>query len=177
MLNSLPEVMLATLLDDAAGRDRATARRACLLRILWRERFIPRAGLISRVEAELGAGCFGAQAWEDTFYRDLRVVKHAFATAGFDLGYSRNPASPGYYLRYQESLHAQVIREIQGSAGEVDSAQITIYRRLTAAQRFQQGCSISDTARRAVAYRQRQNLASLTDARELREVDNEGKTP
>ena len=177
ILNSLPEVMLATLLDDAARRDRATARRSCLLRILWRERFIPRAGLISRVEAELGPGCFGAQAWEDTFYRDLRVVKRAFTTAGFDLGYSRNPASPGYYLRNQESLHAQVTREIHGSASEVDPAQITIYRRLTAAQRFQQGCSISDTARRAVAYRQRQNLASLTDARELREVDNESKTP
>lgn len=176
MPNSLPEVVLATLLDDAARRDRATARRACLLRILWRERFIPRSGLISRVEAELGPGCFGAQAWEDTFYRDLRVVKRAFATAGFDLGYSRDPVKQGYYLRNQENLHAQVTREIQGSAGEVDPAQIAIYRGFTAAQRFQQGCSISDTARRAVAYRQRQDLASLTDARELREVDNEGKT-
>ena len=172
---SLPEAVLVTLLDDAAGRDRSTARRVCLLRVLWRERFIPRIGLISRVEAELGPGCFGAQAWEDTFYRDLRVVKRAFATAGFDLRYSRDPEKLGYYLRNQESLHAQVIREIQGSAGEVDSAQITIYRRLTAAQRFQQGCSISDTARRAVAYRQQQNLANRTAAKELREAV-EGKT-
>ena len=80
------------------------------------------------MEAELGAGCFGAQAWEDTFYRDLRVVKRAFATAGYDLRYSRDPVMQGYYLRNQENLHAQVTREIQGSVGEVDPAQITIYR-------------------------------------------------
>ena len=64
---------------------RATARREALLRILWRERFITRRGLIARVESELGAGCFGGAAWQDTFYRDMRVVKQALATAGYSL--------------------------------------------------------------------------------------------
>jgi hypothetical protein len=38
------------------------------------------------------------------------------------------------------------------SAAEVDPRQIEIYHRLTPADRFRQGCAISDTARRVVAY-------------------------
>jgi hypothetical protein len=160
MLNTLPEETLEALLSDAIGRDRATARRACLLRILWRERFIPRAGLISRVEAELGSECFGDRAWGDNFYRDLRVVKRAFAAAGIELRYSRNPNSEGYYIKGQGVLHPQLASAIQGSVNEVDPAQIDIYRRLTPAQRFQQGCSISNLARQAVAYRSQQHQSN-----------------
>ena len=42
------------LLQDAAQRDRATARRACIVDILWQERFLLREHLIVRVEGHLG---------------------------------------------------------------------------------------------------------------------------
>lgn len=155
MLSNLPEATWEALLFDAIDRDRVTARRACLLRILWRERFIPRTGLISRVEAELGSYCFGDRAWGDNFYRDLRVVKRAFASAGFELRYSRNPSTEGYYLKDQGALHPQLVNAIQGSVNEVDPEQIAIYQRLTPVERFHQGCSISNLARQAVTYRAR----------------------
>jgi hypothetical protein len=149
------------LLDDAIERDRTTARRMLLLNILWRERFLTREGLIARVEGALGNGCFGELAWEDIFYRDMRVVKQAFKSAGYRLEYSRSKDRPGYYLRGELGLHPDLAHVIGSSLSEVDPAQIAIYRRLTPADRFRQGCSISDTARGAVAFR-----------RELRGLDS-----
>ena len=147
---------LQALLADAVQRDRATARRVALLRILWRERFITRRGLIARVESELGTGCFGGAAWQDTFYRDMRVVKQALATAGYSLAYSRSSDRPGYYLRGEPPLHPDLVQTVAGSVAEVDGRQIAIYQRLSPAERFRQGSSISDTAQRAVAYRRQQ---------------------
>lgn len=168
-ITSLPEKAQQALLQDAAGRDRATARRACLLRILWYERFLKRAGLIVRVEGELGRGCFGKAAWKDTFYRDMRVVKKALREAGYELAYGRSRARTGYYLRGQPRLHPDLAGLINGSVTEVDPAQIGIYRRLNPADRFRQGCSISDTARQVVAYRlqQRRPELSLAEANRL----------
>jgi hypothetical protein len=165
----LPEKAQLLLLHDAAKRDRMTARRVCLLRILWSERYLTRTGLIARVEAELEKGCFGTAAWEHTFYRDMRVVKRALGAAGDELAYSRSDHQPGYYLRGKPGLHPDLSRVIDGSVAEVDPAQIAIYRRLTAADRFQQGCSISDTACQAAAYRlcQRKPELSLVAAQRL----------
>jgi len=42
---------------------------------------------------------------------------------------------------------------IRASAVEADPRQIEIFRRLSPAERFRQGCAISDTARKVVAYR------------------------
>lgn len=152
------------LLRDAAARDRATARRVCLLRILWRERFLTRAGLMARVEGELGKGCFGRAAWKDTFYRDMRVVKQALKDAGYELAYSRRRDHSGYYIRGQPRINPELARVLDGSVAEVDPAQIAIFRRLGPAERFQQGCSISDTARRAVASRIQQKQPQLSFA-------------
>jgi hypothetical protein len=58
-LASMPAKAQQALLQDAASRDRTTARRACLVRILCFERYLTRTGLIARVERELGRGCFG----------------------------------------------------------------------------------------------------------------------
>jgi hypothetical protein len=161
----LPEKIKNTLLEDAADRDRTTARRLCLLRILWQERYLIRAGLINRVEAILGKGCFGETAWQDNFYRDMRVVKRALNEAGYELTYSRTQSRSGYYLRNQPSLHPDLVRTLEGSLDEVDRDQIAIYSQLSSGERFQQGCSISDTARDAVAYRiqQRHPDLSLSD--------------
>lgn len=60
---------------DAIQRDLTTARRVALLEVLWNERYLTRSQIMARVELPLGRGCFGASVWQDSFYRDLRMVK------------------------------------------------------------------------------------------------------
>ena len=117
------------------------------------ERDLTRTQLIARVEHRLGRDCFGASAWEDTFFRDMRLVKQAFETAGYWLLYSRNKKQPGYYLDGQSALSSEIKQILKTSAAEVDQRQIDIYQKLSFAERFYQGSSISDTARMVVAYR------------------------
>jgi len=161
---AVPEKAQLALLEDAAERDRTTARRKSLLRILWQERFLTRAGLVARVEGEVGKDCFGQATWEDTFYHDIQVVKRALREAGYELAYSHKSDQTGYYLRGRPRLHPDLALVLEGSVAEVDPAQIAIYRRLGPAGRFRQGCSISDTARRVVAYRLRQRRPELSEA-------------
>jgi hypothetical protein len=156
--------MKNSILQDAIRRDITTARRLCLLEILWNERYLTRSQLIARVELRLGKNCFGISAWGDTFYRDMRFVKQAFESAGYQLLYSRKKEQPGYYLEDQPALRSEIQQVLKGSAAEVDQRQIDIYRALSYAERFHQGCSISDTARRVVAYRVRQENPRLSVA-------------
>jgi hypothetical protein len=158
----LPTVMKDAILDDASRRDITTARRIALLQLLWNERYLTRSQLIARVERQLEKNCFGISAWEDTFYRDMRFVKQAFETAGYQLLYSRHKEQLGYYLDGQPALRTEIQQELKGSAAEVDQRQIDIYRKLSFAERFHQGCSISDTARNVVAYRIRQDNPKLS---------------
>jgi hypothetical protein len=158
----LPRKVVDVMLHDAMQRDITTARRVTLLQILWNERYLTRAQLIVRTEYRLGRNCFGTSAWEDTFYRDMRVVKLAFQAAGYVLGYSRDRKNKGYYLKGQPALSPEYSQMVKASAEEVDQRQIDIYRRLSVADRFRQGCSISDTARNVVAYRIRQENPELT---------------
>jgi hypothetical protein len=151
------------ILRDAMQRDITTARRAALLRILWNERYLTRAQLIARTEYMLGKNCFGISAWEDSFYRDMRVVKQAFKAAGFDLEYSRGKEKSGYFIKGQMELSPEFNQMIVSSASEVDPRQIEIYHQLTAAERFRQGSSISDTARKVVAHRIRQENPELSE--------------
>lgn len=156
------------ILQDAIQRDLTTARRASLLQILWNERYLTRAQLIARVEFRLGKDCFGTSAWEDTFYRDMRVVKRAFQAAGYHLEYSRNKEQLGYYLLGQPALSPEFRQLLKSSAAEADPRQIVIYRKLSPAVRFQQGTGISDTARNVVAYRIRQEHPELTVEESIR---------
>ena len=156
--------MKEALLRDAIQRDITTARRGALLEILSNERYLTRAQLITRAEFRLGKNCFGISAWEDTFYRDMRFVKQAFEAARYRLLYSRNKQQPGYYLDGQPSLSSEIQQVLISSAAEVDQRQIDVYRELSFAERFYQGCSISDTARNVVAYRIRQENPRLSVA-------------
>jgi hypothetical protein len=158
----LPVVMKDVILQDATQRDITTARRVGLLETLWNERYLTRSPLIARVELRLGKNCFGISAWEDTFYRDMRFVKQAFEAAGYRLLYSRNKKQAGYYLDGQPALSSEIKQVLKGSAAEVDQRQIDIYRKLSFAERFHQGCSISDTARKVVAYRIHQENLKLS---------------
>jgi hypothetical protein len=150
------------ILRDAIQRDLTTARRAALLEILWHERYLTRAQLMARVGLRLGKDCFGVAAWEDTFYRDMHVVKQAFKAAGYTLVYSRNKSQTGYYLEGQPALSPELGQILRSSMAEVDPRQIEIYQRLTPADRFRQGCAISDTARNVVAFRIRQENPDLS---------------
>jgi hypothetical protein len=161
---SLPTVVKDAILQDAIRRDITTARRVALLEILWNERYLSRSQLIARVELRLGKNCFGISAWEDTFYRDMRIVKQAFEAAGYQLLYSRKKEQRGYYLDGQPALSLEIQQVLKGSAAEVDQRQIDIYRNLSFGERFHQGCSISDTARKVVAYRIRQENPRLSVA-------------
>ena len=126
------------------------------------ERDLTRTQLIARVEHRLGRDCFGASAWEDTFFRDMRLVKQAFETAGYRLLYSRNKKQPGYYLDGQSALSSEIKQILKTSAAEVDQRQTDIYQKLSFAERFYQGSSISDTARKVVAYRIHQENPKLS---------------
>jgi len=163
MINiALSRKVTDVILHDAIQRDITTARRAALLQILWNERYLTRAQLIARAEYRLGRNCFGTSAWEDTFYRDMRVVKRAFQAEGYRLEYSRNREHPGYYLYGQPTLSPEFKQLVKASASEADQRQIDIYNQLSFADRFRQGCGISDTARKVVAYRIRQENPELT---------------
>jgi hypothetical protein len=92
----------------------------------------------------------------------MRVVKEAFQAAGSSLSYSRNKQQPGYYLQGQQTISTELKQILKSSAEEVDQRQIDIYNKLTPADRFRQGCSISDIARNVVAYRIRQENPKLS---------------
>ena len=160
---------LYVLLDDAIKRDRTTARRAALLNILQHERYLTREQLIVRLEGKISQGCFGDSAWEDTFYRDMQVVKRAFTAAGYQLTYSRSMKRPGYYLHNQPPIGVELSATLEGSVAEVDPSQIAIFKRLSFGQRFQQGCSISNLARRVAVnrFRQKNPQLSLSEALHL----------
>ena len=163
MMNlSLSRKAIDVILYDAMQRDITTARRMTLLQILWNERYITRAQLIVRVEYMLGRNCFGISAWGDAFYRDMRVVKQAFQAAGYVLEYSRNKELSGYYLQGQPALLPEFRQMVKASAAEADQRQIDIYHQLSSVARFRQGCTISDTARKVVAYRIRHDNPKLT---------------
>ena len=159
---ALSRKAIDVVLHDAIQRDITTARRAALLQILWNERYLTRVQLIARTEYGLGKHCFGTSAWEDTFYRDMRVVKQAFQAAGYLLEYSRSRENPGYYLYGQPALSPEFKQLVKASASEADQRQIDIYHQLTSAARFRQGCAISDTPRKVVAFRIRQENPELT---------------
>ena len=151
------------LLLDAIRRDPAIARRAALLRILLHERYLTREQLIIRTEGHLGKGCFGASAWEDVFYRDMRLVKKALGASGHHLTYSRSAGRRGYYLRDEPFVSAELSSVIRSSFSEVDPRQIEIFRWMTPAERFRLGCSVTETAIRSVAYRLRQRFPGLSE--------------
>ena len=81
---------------------------------------------------------------------------------GFRLVYGRRKAQLGYYVHGQPALSSDMRRMLKGSAAEIDQRQIDIYQRLSFADRFRQGCAISDTARNVVAYRIRQENLNLS---------------
>jgi hypothetical protein len=92
---SIPEKAKPGFLEGASERDRTTNRRLRVFKLLWRERFLTRARLIARYEGVMGQGCIGEKAWDDTFYRDMPVIKKAFKRVGSSLKCRRSREQPG----------------------------------------------------------------------------------
>ncbi len=135
-------------LRETAEGDLPAARQAALLRLVWQESYLTRQGLIARVEALLGWGCFGSTP-RRTFHRDMAAVRRALAEAGHRLRYSRQVNRRGYYVEGRPLLDEHLRHLIAGAVAEVDPRQIAIYRRLEPAQRVWQAAHLSDWLRRA----------------------------
>jgi len=148
MLAKLPDEAQSFLLIDAQKRDLVTARRAYLLHILWRERHLTRQGLMERVENLMGKACFGEKSWDDTFYRDMCVVKAALKHAGYELKYSRKIGQAGYFIAGEPALHPDLEKSLVAALNEVDPQQMEIYKTLSPAQKFFQACSIINLAKK-----------------------------
>lgn len=148
---TLPPKITNALLEDAKQRDVVTARRAVLLEILWGERFLTREHLVERVEMRIGIDCFGEKSWQETFYRDMRFVKQAFAQAGYTLKYSRSAEATGYHFENAAPLNPDIRQEIQGALKELDIQQLAVIGRLPPAQKFFQAVSMIDLGRRVSA--------------------------
>lgn len=72
--------------------------------------------------------------------------------------------------REQESTR----RLIAGAIAELDLEQIAVTRRLTPAQRFQEGLSMIHLAEQVGAYRLRQRRPGLSEAEALRIIRSQG---
>lgn len=162
MLETIPVKIQSSLLQDAERRDPVTARRANLIRVLLRERYLTREALIQRVEFLMGFASFGKKSWDDNFYRDMRVVKVALKQAGYELKYSRRRDNSGYYLVGESRLSIDVKKEIAGALGEIDEAQIQIYQRMDPAQKFYQAASIINFGVRVARGRARMDQKYLS---------------
>lgn len=161
------------LLRETASRDLPTARRLALLRLVWQEACLTRESLITRVEILLERDCFG-QSPQDTFHRDMAVVRQALAKAGHRLVCSRGRGRTGYYIEGRPSLDERMQQLIVGAAAEVDPRQIAVSRRLSPAQRFQQGRSMTELAEWVEAYRLRQRQPELSEGATRHVVQEKG---
>lgn len=127
----------------------AKTRRKRTLTFLYHERYLTRKGLSLRLEMALGR----TPSWF-VFIQDMWFVRKAFHAIGYKLACSWTGERRGFYLRGEGELSPEVFKAIRGAVAKVDSAQVEITRRLTPAQRVQQGLSLTDLAHSVVRYRQ-----------------------
>ena len=162
-----------TQLRQMAERDLPAARQAALLRLIWQESYLTREGLIARVEALLGRGCFGTSP-HAFFHHDIAAVRRTLAQAGHRLVYSSQPPRKGYYVEGRPLLYEHLQRLIAGAAAEVDPRQIAVSRHLTPAQQFQQGLSMTRLAEQVAAYRLHQRQPHLSEEQARRLIRERG---
>ncbi|MBI3921798.1 MAG: hypothetical protein HY318_10320 [Armatimonadetes bacterium] len=148
-------------LSEVATQNLPMARQAALFAVLWHESCFTSEGLIARVEALLGRGCFGRSAIR-TLRRDLCVVRAALAQRGHPLRYSRSNGRQGYCVAGRPPVDERLARLIVGSVAEVDPRQVAILHRLRRHERFSQGRSMTNLAQRVGAYRWQQRKSETT---------------
>jgi hypothetical protein len=166
---SIPASLWLALLRDDLRRDPVTARRAALVSLIWCEAFLSKEGLMARVEAVLGRGCFGRAA-EATFQRDMRAIKQALATTNHQLKFARRSGSTGYYIQDRPPLEPEFAAHVRAAMAEVDAHQIEIQKRLAPAARVRQAGQLSDGLRRMAVRRWQTRKPDLPLASAHREV-------
>jgi len=141
------------LLDNASNREDTRTRRKRILRFLYNERYLTWKGISLRLE--LVSESF--LSWWDgnliAFILDMWFVRKAFFKIGYQLAYSLMGERQGFYLRGERELSPEMHRAIQGAVAEIDPRQVEITRRLTPAQRVQEGLSLTNLAHIVVRYR------------------------
>lgn len=135
-------------LGSTPGKEAARTRRKRTLKFLYHERYLTRKGLSWRLQSVLGT----SSGWL-VFMIDIWFIWRAFLTAGYKLAYSFLVERRGFYLRGERKISSEMERAIQGAMAEVDPRQVAVTRRLTPAQRFQQGGSLTNLAHKVVRYR------------------------
>ncbi len=125
-----------------------------------------RAALISAVEANAGAGCYGARP-EATLWADIRSLKRA----GLPVRYSRQKGQAGYYLpsREQEAKEegARLLRAIGWEPSQLE--QIRIYAQMSPADKISQMFALRGGQMRAMEPQIRQDQPDITP-QEMRQV-------
>jgi len=162
IINDMPLDVWLAQLRQAKVPDPSFVRQAVLLRLLWQESYLTRQGLVTRVEALLGQGCFGPVP-RHMFQRDIAWLRRVLADAGYRLAYSRRSDWPGYYIIGRPRLDERLRQLIAGAVAEVDPQQIAASRQLTPAQRLQQAQSMIRLAEQVAVYRLRQQQPQLNE--------------
>jgi hypothetical protein len=80
----------------------------------------------------------------------MRIVKQAFAAAGYRLKFSRSASAGGYYLAGEPVFHSSISRAIAGALNELDPKQMAIYKQLSPAKKFSQAVSMINFSKQAV---------------------------
>ncbi len=140
-------------LDQTVGGEVARVRRKHLLEFLYHQRYLTWKGLSWRLERTLGADCSWWSISLLAFILDIWFVRKAFLAAGYKLGYSWKGERKGFYLRGEGEISQELSIVISGAVSKVDPKQVEITRRLSPAQRVQQGLSITNLSHKVVRYR------------------------
>ncbi|MFN8489095.1 MAG: hypothetical protein U0350_16020 [Caldilineaceae bacterium] len=136
-------------------------RRSLLARMIWQVSYQRSTGLIENVAYLIGWRTWGEKP-RATLAEDIRMLRHALATAGHHLAYSGQPNHKGFYIRGRPLLDPQLERRMIGAMAEIDPVQMEITRQLTPAQRFAQAMSMIDFVTKAGVYRLRLRQPSLS---------------
>jgi len=165
----VPAAIQQAFLIGTAESSLSIGRRLALLGVLWNESYLRQPALVARVEALLGAGCFGKRR-SLTFARDVQFIREILKAEGYRLGYSRRQKRAGYYIAGRPPLDLALVKRIEAAVSEVSPEQISVYSRLTPAQRVRQGASLSDRLRRQAARRLKEENPQLGEAEANREA-------
>ncbi|MCK5317932.1 MAG: hypothetical protein KAJ55_08460, partial [Anaerolineales bacterium] len=79
---------------------------------------------------------------------------------GYEMAYSRKKDCPGYYLQGEDAISTELAKRIAGSVADVDPQQMEVTRKLTPAERVQQGFALTDLAYRVGRYRQQKRQSA-----------------
>lgn len=139
----LPHQLIRQFMVEATHQHKVLLRRAALIGILWRESGHTKNSLQPRVEALVGAGCFGRQQTL-TFARDIQFIREVLSAAGTRLQYRRSKGMEGYYLEGRPALDPTIEKKITAAINEISAKQAEVQARLTPAKRVWQGAALSD---------------------------------